>query len=115
VLSPSNPIVSIGPIVSLPGVRDALRDHPRVLAVSPLVNGVPLKGPADKLMSAVGQEVSAAGVAAMYADFCDTFVLDATDGTPVERIDALGIETRKLPTIMTGHAESEALARAMLE
>lgn len=115
VLCPSNPIVSIGPIVSLPGVRDALREHPRVLAVSPLVNGVPLKGPADKLMSAVGQEVSATGVAAMYSDFCDTFVLDATDDTPVERIEALGIETRKLPTIMTGHAESEALAGAMLE
>ena len=62
VLCPSNPIVSIGPIVSLPGVRNALRAHPRVMAVSPLVNGVPLKGPADKLFGASGEEVSADGL-----------------------------------------------------
>ena len=115
VICPSNPIVSIGPIVSLPGVRDALRDHPKVVAVSPLINGAPLKGPADKLMASAGEEVTAAGVAAMYSDMCDTFVLDATDDTPVERIEALGMAARKLATIMTTHDASEALARAMLE
>jgi LPPG:FO 2-phospho-L-lactate transferase len=115
VLCPSNPIVSIGPILSLPGVRDALRDHPSVAAVSPLINGVPLKGPADKLLRALGQDVSAAGVAAMYADFCDTFVLDSTDMTSREAMESLPMTALKLNTIMLTHDDSEALARAILQ
>jgi LPPG:FO 2-phospho-L-lactate transferase len=115
VLCPSNPIVSIGPIVSLPGVRDALAEHPSVIAVSPLINGVPLKGPADKLLAAAGDEVSAAGVAARYADFCDTFVVDSTDATVVAAIEVLGMRSIKVDTVMPDHDASARLARALLE
>jgi LPPG:FO 2-phospho-L-lactate transferase len=115
IVCPSNPIVSIGPILSLPGVRGALRAHPRVVAVSPLVNGVPLKGPADKLMGAAGEEVSAAGVAAMYADFCDTFVVDSSDATTEDEVLARGPRCVKLDTLMTTHVVSERLARLLLD
>jgi LPPG:FO 2-phospho-L-lactate transferase len=111
---PSNPIVSIGPIVSLPGVRGALRAHPRVIAISPLIDGVPLKGPADKLLAASGEEVSAAGVARMYADFCDMFVIDSRDATSETAIEALGIRCLRLDTVMTDHGLSEQLARTLL-
>jgi LPPG:FO 2-phospho-L-lactate transferase len=114
VVCPSNPIVSIGPIVSLPGVRDALRAHPRVAAVSPLINGVPLKGPADKLLAATGHDVGAAGVASMYSDFCDAFVVDATDSTAEEDVTGPGIRCVRLDTLMTTHAVSERLARSLL-
>ena len=113
VLCPSNPIVSIGPIVSLPGVRHALRQHRRVVAVSPLIDGLPLKGPADKLLRAAGEEISAAGVAAMYADFCDTFVIDAADSTAEDEITARGTRCVKLDTVMTTHDVSERLARSI--
>lgn len=115
VVCPSNPIVSIGPILSLTGVRDALRAHPRVAAVSPLVNGVPLKGPADKLLDAAGERVSAAGVAAMYADFCTTFAVDASDTTPGSEVEGLGMDCIKLDTLMVTHDVAEALARSLLE
>lgn len=115
VLCPSNPIVSIGPIVALPGVRAALRAHPRVLAVSPLVNGAPIKGPADKLMAATGHDVSAAGVAALYSDFCDVFVADSSELAPAEEIAAAGPRCVKLGTLMTDHRAAERLARALLE
>jgi LPPG:FO 2-phospho-L-lactate transferase len=114
VICPSNPIVSIGPILSLPGVRAALRAHPRVVAVSPLVNGAPLKGPADKLMGAVGEDVSAAGVAAMYGDFCDAFVVDATETADERSITSPGMRGVKLDTLMTTHDVSERLARELL-
>jgi LPPG:FO 2-phospho-L-lactate transferase len=115
ILCPSNPIVSIGPIVSLPGVREALQAHPRVIAVSPLVNGKPLKGPADKLLDAAGQDVSAAGVAAMYADFCNSFVIDESDHTGESEITALEMRCLKRDTLMTTHDVSERLARSLLE
>jgi LPPG:FO 2-phospho-L-lactate transferase len=114
VLCPSNPVVSIGPILSLPGVRQVLREHERVSAVSPLVNGVPLKGPADKLLAATGSDVGAAGIAALYADFCDTFVIDVTDSTTEVEIEGLGPRCLRLDTIMTDHDASERLARALL-
>jgi LPPG:FO 2-phospho-L-lactate transferase len=115
VVCPSNPIVSIGPILSLTGVRDALRAHRRVVAVSPLINGVPLKGPADKLLAAAGHDVSAAGVAAMYADFCNVFVVDATDATPAADVAAHGIGCVQLDTVMVTHDVAERLARSLLE
>lgn len=114
VLCPSNPVVSIGPILALPGVREALRSHPRVIAVSPLINGAPLKGPADKLLAAVGEGAGAAGVAAMYADFCDAFVVDATDAVDGAEVEARGPLCLRLDTIMTDHDASERLARALL-
>jgi LPPG:FO 2-phospho-L-lactate transferase len=114
IVCPSNPVVSIGPILGLPGVRDALRGHERVIAVSPIVRGTPLKGPADKLLPAVGAEVSASGVAALYADFCNVFVVDSTDNEQLEPVKELGIEAVALDTIMTDHDASGRLATRLL-
>lgn len=115
VVCPSNPVVSIGPIVALPGVRDALRAHRRVIAVSPLINGVPLKGPADKLLAADGDEVSARGVASRYSDWCDVFVIDERDETAADDIEALGMRCGRVDTIMSDHDASQRLAGALLE
>ena len=115
VLCPSNPIISIGPIVSLKGVRDALRDHPNVVAVSPIVRGAALKGPADKLLEAVGAEVSAAGVAALYSDFVDRFVFDRVDESHHAEIESKAQATAiALDTIMDNASASEQLARGIL-
>ena len=116
IVCPSNPIVSIGPILGLHGVRDALRSHANVIAVSPLIGGRALKGPADKMMAGMGRSSSAAGVAELYADFCDTFVIDAAeDDTEVERIEALGVRAVRLDTIMTDDAASERVARELMD
>jgi LPPG:FO 2-phospho-L-lactate transferase len=115
VLCPSNPIISIDPIVSLSGVREALRAHPRVVAVSPIVRGAALKGPADRLLAAVGAEVSAAGVARLYSDFVDTFVFDRVDESHHAEIEsASGLTAVALDTIMDNAAASEQLARGIL-
>jgi LPPG:FO 2-phospho-L-lactate transferase len=115
VLCPSNPIISIGPIVSLKGVREALRDHPNVIAVSPIVRGAALKGPADRLLEAVGAEVSAAGVAALYSDFADRFVFDRVDESHHAEIESKGGTTAvALDTIMDNASASEQLARGIL-
>jgi LPPG:FO 2-phospho-L-lactate transferase len=115
VVCPSNPILSVGPILSLPGIRDALREHHRVIAVSPIVKGAALKGPAARLLSSLGWEASASGVARLYADFCDTFVVDASDRSEAEPVAALGIRPLVLDTIMTDHDASESLAQALIE
>lgn len=114
VLCPSNPVVSLAPILTLAGVRDALRDHPKVAAVSPIVGGKAVKGPADKLLPTVGAEVSAAGVAALYADFCTTFVLDERDEADAALIEAQGMQTMLLDTIMVDADASTKLARQVL-
>ena len=80
VVCPSNPIVSIGTILSIDGVRDALkRTNAKVVGVSPIVAGLPIKGPADKMLRSLGVEVSAFGVAKFYSDFLDKFVIDTKD------------------------------------
>lgn len=115
VICPSNPIVSIDPIISLRGVREVLRDHPRVVAVSPIVRGAALKGPADRLLASVGAEVSAAGVARLYADFVDTFVFDRVDdGHHAEIESKSGLPAVALDTIMDNVSASEQLARGIL-
>ena len=115
VVCPSNPIVSIGPILALPGVRDALREHAHVLAVTPIVRGAALKGPADRLMASLGSESSASGVARLYADFCDVFVVDVSDTAEKQRVETLGIRSATLDTIMSDHDASERLARALID
>lgn len=114
VVCPSNPVVSIGPILGLAGVRDALRAHHQVVAVSPIIRGAPLKGPADRLLEAIGVEVSAAGVAGMYADFVDTFVFDRVDEHHRDEIEATGVTAIPLDTIMDNASDSEQLARNIL-
>jgi len=114
VLCPSNPIVSIGPIVGLHGVRATLRDHPHVVAVSPIVRGAALKGPADRLLRSLGAQASASGVAEMYADFCDVFVVDASDEEELAKVEATGMRAAAIDTIMKDHDSSERLARSLV-
>lgn len=115
IIPPSNPIVSIGPILALPGVRRALRrTRATRVAISPLVCGRPIKGPLDRMLRGLGHEVSAAGVAMLYRDLVDLFVLDERDRTLAPRIAALGMQALVTNTIMKTRAQSRALAAAVL-
>jgi LPPG:FO 2-phospho-L-lactate transferase len=116
VLSPSNPLISIGPILALPAIRQALRrKRQRVIAVSPLIGGKSLKGPSDKMMAELGYEVSSAGVARLYADICATMVIDPADADQRSSIEALDIRPVICPTLMQTLADKERLARAILD
>ena len=115
VLPPSNPLVSIGPILSLAGVRNALRTtRARIAAISPIVAGAPIKGPLHRMLRGLGREVSPVGVAELYRDFVDLFVLDRRDARHASRIQALGMRTLVTDTIMSTLAKSRALAAALL-
>ncbi|UCE84761.1 MAG: 2-phospho-L-lactate transferase [Deltaproteobacteria bacterium] len=113
---PSNPVVSIGPILAVPGVREAIAASAApVVAVSPIVGGAPVKGPADRLLRAIGVEVSARGVARHYGTLLGGFVLDQRDAAQAPDVKALGIQTRVIDTIMSSADASARLARATLE
>ena len=115
-IAPSNPIVSIGSILSVPGIHDALHEASgMVVAVSPLVGGAPIKGPADKLMSGLHMEVSAAGVARYYRDFLDVMVIDQQDSHLLDAIEDLGIPATATDTIMRDSTAKAALALAVLK
>ncbi|MGH7837463.1 MAG: 2-phospho-L-lactate transferase, partial [Candidatus Binataceae bacterium] len=115
ILAPSNPFVSLGPILHLDGVRDALRAvRARVAAISPIVGGKPIKGPADKMMRGLGHEVSPLGVARLYHDFLGLFVLDQIDRRYLEPIRALGLNAIAADTIMSTPARAERLAAVVL-
>ncbi|MBA3349080.1 MAG: 2-phospho-L-lactate transferase [Actinobacteria bacterium] len=114
IVCPSNPVVSIAPILALPGVQDALAAHPSVVAVTPIVRGAPLKGPADRLLKGLGIEVSASGVARLYSGWCDTFVIDVSDSPQAGQTKAAGIEAAVLDTIMSDRAASARLAESLL-
>ena len=116
IVCPSNPIVSIGTILAVNGVRDALRhSDAKKVAVSPIIAGAPVKGPADKLMHGLGFEVSAFSVAELYSDFLDAFVLDVADSEEKRRIEKLGIEVEVTNTIMKSLKDKVELARTVLE
>jgi len=116
VLCPSNPIVSIGPILALKGVREALMEcEAEKVAVSPFVGSKPVKGPADRLMEGLGLEPSAYGVARLYADFLDKFVLDRRDIALKEKIEALGVEVVVADTLMKTPADRVRLAKVVLD
>jgi LPPG:FO 2-phospho-L-lactate transferase len=101
VLCPSNPVVSIAPILAVPGIRDAIQAAPcRVVAVTPIIGGAPVRGMADRLLPAWGVEVSARGVAGLYAGLADAFVLDAVDAEQAGDGAALGLEPVVVPTLM---------------
>ena len=115
IFPPSNPIVSIGPILALPGVRSALREaRAPIVAMSPLVAGKPIKGPADRLLSGLGIDVSAVGVAGLYRDFLDTFVIDAQDLQQKSRLEELGLSVIVTDTIMSDMEKSIALAQIVV-
>ena len=115
-LAPSNPIVSIGSILAVPGIHDVLHEASgMIVAVSPIIGGAPIKGPADKLMSGLGMEVSAVGVARCYRDFLDVMVIDEQDAHVVPEIEDLGIPTVVTNTIMRDDVVKAALARTVLQ
>jgi LPPG:FO 2-phospho-L-lactate transferase len=116
VVCPSNPIVSIGTILAVNGVREALRrTGAKKLAISPIIAGAPVKGPADKLLRGLGFEVSAYSVAKLYSDFLDTFILDTADAAEKDRIEKLGIEVKVTNTVMKSLKDKIELARTVLE
>ena len=116
VICPSNPVVSVGPILAVPGIREAVavrRD--RVVGVSPIVGGAPLAGMADRLMPVAGLEVSALGAARAHSDLLGAWVIDDADASLVGAIaDALGVRAASTDTIMRDDASSESLARFAL-
>ncbi|MCP8323158.1 MAG: 2-phospho-L-lactate transferase [Candidatus Methylarchaceae archaeon HK02M2] len=116
IICPSNPIVSIGTILSIQEIRESLKDtKAKVIGISPLIAGKTVKGPADKLMNSLGMEVSAYGVAKLYQDFLDAFVIDIADKNLKERIESLGIKVFVTDTIMKGLKNKEELAKFTLE
>jgi LPPG:FO 2-phospho-L-lactate transferase len=115
VLCPSNPVVSIAPILAVPGIRDAvLAARGRVVAVTPIVGGAPVRGMADRLLPAWDVEVSARGVAGLYAGLADAFVLDTVDAAQAGDVAALGLEPVVVPTLMHTVEDAAALAKAAL-
>jgi LPPG:FO 2-phospho-L-lactate transferase len=115
IICPSNPLISIGPILAVRGIREALRARRKdVIAVCPIVGGKSLKGPSDKMLTQLGYESSAQGVAKLYADFTGTFVLDPTDQAHAEGIEKLDMKVAIIPTVMKTHADKRKLARALL-
>jgi LPPG:FO 2-phospho-L-lactate transferase len=114
-ICPSNPVISIGPILAVPGIRELLRSRrDRVVGVSPIIGGRPVKGPADRLMGPLGIEVSCVGVAEAYRDLCATLVIDTADAEAVPRIEALGVHAVVADTLMRDERIAAALARDTL-
>jgi LPPG:FO 2-phospho-L-lactate transferase len=115
ILPPSNPFVSIGPILALRGVRETLRrTRIPIAAISPIVGGRPIKGPAHRMLAGLGHEVSALGVARLYADFASIFVLDRRDARLAPRVEALGMRAVVTDTVMRTPAHARALAARVL-
>ncbi len=118
VIAPSNPIVSVGPVLAVAGIREAIaaartRGVP-VAAVSPIVGGRALKGPADRMLASLGLEASASGVARLYADLLDWFVMDRVDEALAGTVAALGPRVLVTDTIMTDDDARARLAREVL-
>jgi len=115
VICPSNPLISIGPILAVPGIREALRARKEdVIAVCPIVGGKSLKGPSDKMLAQLGHDPSAHGVAKLYSDFTGTFVIDLVDDSQADAIRALGMRVVVLPTVMKTRTQKRKLARSLL-
>jgi len=115
ILCPSNPIVSIAPLLAVPGVRAALADRRRdVVAVSPIIAGAALKGPAATLLADLGYEVGVVSVARLYADVAGTLVVDEADADQAAAIEAEGVRCVVGPTVMHDAAAAEVLARLTL-
>ena len=112
---PSNPIVSLGPIMAVPGVRDALQARrARVVAVSPIVAGAALKGPADRLLVELGHQASAVGVARLHASWAGTLVIDEQDAGLAALVGAEGVRAVVAPTIMSSPERAAELARTVI-
>ena len=116
VVAPSNPLVSIGPVLAVPGVREAVAARRgSVVAVSPIVAGAALKGPADRMLSELGHEPSVVGVARLYAPFAGTMVIDEADAGRAAEVEAEGVSCVVAPTVMRTPELAAGLARAALD
>ncbi|MGE0879762.1 MAG: 2-phospho-L-lactate transferase [Acidimicrobiia bacterium] len=115
VVAPSNPIVSIGPVLAVPGIRDALiKRRDDVVAVSPIIAGAALKGPADRMLVELGHEASVLGVTRLYREFASTLVVDDADAASEPAIEALGMRCVVTPTIMRTPELAKALGQTTL-
>jgi LPPG:FO 2-phospho-L-lactate transferase len=115
-ICPSNPLISIGPILAVSGIREALaRRRTDVFAVCPLVGGKSLKGPSDKMLVQLGHEASARGVAKLYSDFAGTYIIDPADKREASAIEALGMRVEVCPAVMRTEAQKVRLARSILK
>jgi LPPG:FO 2-phospho-L-lactate transferase len=114
IVCPSNPVLSIGPVLAVKEVRDSLRAHDNVVAVTPIVRGSALKGPADRILNSMGMGSSAASVARLYSDFVDLFVVDSSDEGQAKEIEAAGLRVAALDTVMSDHDAARRLAQEIL-
>jgi LPPG:FO 2-phospho-L-lactate transferase len=111
IICPSNPLISIGPILAVPGLRGLLESaEAPVVAISPVVGGASLKGPTDKMLADLGMQVSAAQVARLYSDIADVFILDVQDEAAKPEIESLGLKVCVTDTVMRGLGEKIRLA-----
>jgi len=116
VIAPSNPIVSIGPLLAVDGIRDALvRHRSRVVAVSPIIAGAALKGPADRMLTELGHDPTVVGVARLYRDLAATLVIDEADAARAPEVEAEGMACVVTGTVMSDAERAAALARATLD
>jgi len=116
IICPSNPLISIGPILAVPGVRNLLKQtEATVAAISPVVGGASLKGPTDRMLADLGMQVSAAQVARLYSDVADVFILDVQDESAKPEIENLGLRVRVTDTVMSGLEEKMRLATVTLK
>ena len=116
VIGPSNPIVSIGPILAISGMREAILASPAPrIGVSGIVAGRALRGPADRMLTSLGHESSALGVARLYEGLVQAFVIDQQDEALAPQIEALGMAASVLPTVMRNDEDRAGLARALVE
>jgi LPPG:FO 2-phospho-L-lactate transferase len=116
VVCPSNPVVSIGPLLAVPGLREMLATRRRrVVAVSPIVAGAALKGPADRLMAELGTEPSVVGVARLYAPWVGTLVIDVADAGREGAVHAEGVRCIVTDTVMKSPERATALARVVVD
>jgi LPPG:FO 2-phospho-L-lactate transferase len=114
-ICPSNPLASIGPILAIPGIRDALAERRnRSAGVSPIVGGAPIRGMADRLLPAIGVEVSATGAALCYRGLVRGWVIDETDRTLTDAVERQGFDVVVAPTLMVDDGAAEVVARAAL-
>lgn len=115
IVAPSNPVVSIDPVLAVPGIADALRKRRNdVVAVSPIIGGKALKGPADRLLVELGREASATAVADWYRDVIGTMVIDDVDAALAADIEALGVRCVVAPTVMSDSTKAKSLAETLL-
>jgi LPPG:FO 2-phospho-L-lactate transferase len=114
VICPANPILSIAPILSVPGIREAVAAHPRVVGISNLIAGAAVKGPADRMFADLGIEASCVAVAQGYRDLCDAFVIDDEDASRAPEVEALGVRAVVTNTLMTDLTVAADLARDTL-